>query len=684
MRPSTFAFFTLPLALLLSVLACQPPEFNQKKEPELGKVNLDLRNKQVQQVYNLRDKGKTDSLVLFLNNSDVTLRYLAALSFASMRDTLAIDALAPLLQDPVEDVRIAAAFSLGQIGSVKCEKPLVEAFDSKDSLSQHQRFNAIVLEAIGKCGTRKSLRQIAAVTTYLPSDTLLLEGQCRAILQFALRDSVETAATKKMVEYVGEEKIPAAARLVAAYYLARAPGVTLDSLQAVTVGLGFVRAYNAPEVRAQIALALGKSNSSPAFGMLSKVIQTEQDWRVKCDIIRALGKFSYDTSRVLVAEQLSDPNLHVSRTAAEFFVQNGQPKDGEWYWRMARDNAAWPMLTQIALYRAANKNLSFRGDSTAKADANWRLKQIFQQSKNPYERAACLPALAEHGWNYAWIRQNGFNDPAPAVKVAAAEALVGVMFRTDFWAHFGESARGVRSTLYGYAREVINEGDPGMIGAIAPAFSAKNPLNYKDLRDSSRLGNFREAFAKLKMPRDYEAIAALEKAIAYIESRPEPAMPKIPYNHSIDWERLQLVTKATEVSIQTAKGLIVLELWPQWAPGSVANFIELAGTGFYNGKVFHRVVPDHVIQSGCPRGDGSGALDYSIRSEIGLTWFDQAGLLGMASSGPHTEGTQFFITHSARAHLDGDFTIFGKVKSGMEVVNSIQPGDVMEKVTVKY
>ncbi|MBC7774595.1 MAG: peptidylprolyl isomerase [Phycisphaerae bacterium] len=676
----------LLLLLLLPLCACQPPEFNQKKEVQHGKVNLDLRNKKVQLLYNLRDKRNTDSLLLFLNDRDLTLRYLAALSFASVRDTNAIAALAPLLQDPVEDVRVAAAFSLGQIGSAKCEKPLIEAFLSKDSLSEHQRFNAVVLEAVGKCGSRKSLREIAAVTTYQPSDTLLLEGQCRAILRFAMRDSaiIEPLATQRMVEYVGNEKIPASARLVAAYYLARPEGITLDSAQAVTISLGFVRAVNSPEVRAQIALALGNSKASPAFGMLSKVIKSEQDWRVKCEIIKALGKFNYDTSRVLVAEKLYDPNLHVSRAAAEYFVKNGKPQDGDWYYRMARDNPSWPMPMQIALYQAANKNLTFWGDSTAKVDLNWRLKQIFQQSKNPYERAACLAGLAEYGRNYTWIHQFGFNDPASAVKVAATDALVSIMMRPDFWAHFGESAKGVRRTLYNYTREIVANGDPGMIGALAPAFSKKNLLNFRDIRDSTRLEDFRGAFAKLKMPRDYEAIAALEKTIAYLEDRPDPAMPKIPKNHPIDWERMQVVTDQTVVSIQTAKGTIVLELWPQWAPGSVANFIELAGKSFYNGKVFHRVVSDHVIQSGCPRGDGSGALDYSLRTEIGLTWYDQAGLLGMASSGFDTEGTQFFITHSPRVHLDGKYTIFGRVKSGMEVVDKIQQGDVMEKVTVKY
>ena len=671
--------------ILLSLAAyclmqCTPPGAPQ--EAKIDTVNLDLRNPSVQKIYTFRDERKTDSLLRYLNDKDATTRYLTALSFASSRDTNAIEPLTQLLRDAVEDVRIAAAFSLGQIGSRKCEKPLIEAFMSNDTQSLHQRFNAIVLEAVGKCGSRASLRHITAVTTYQPTDTLLLEGQCRAVFRFGQRDSVLPAATQLMVNYVHNDRIPEPARMIAACYLARTAALNFDSTQAELLSAAFIRAPNNADIRIFLARALGKSQTAPAFGRLSKVISTEQDWRVKCNIINALAKFNYDTVRALVVPLIRDANPHVNRTAAEFFIANGQPQDGDYYWRIAQGNPDLPVLTQIALYRASNKFLSLKNEPESKFAVNNRLKEIFQNAKTPYERAACLGALSEFGWNYKEIRNLGFNNPHPAVKTAAAEALIAIMQRANFYAIFGENARVVRRDLYYYLREIVASGDAGMIASAADGFRVE-ALNYKTLRDSARVGDLKTALAKLKMPRDVEAYMALDKAIAYFEGRPEPPAPKVAFNHPIDWAQLKSVTQQTEATIETTKGNIVLQLYPQWAPGSVVNFISLANEGFYNGKAFHRVVPAFVIQGGCPRGDGYGALDYTLRTEIGLAWYDSEGYLGMASAGTDTEGTQFFITHSATPHLDGRYTIFGKVKSGMDVVNQIQPGDAIKVITVQ-
>ena len=133
--------------------------------------------------------------------------------------------------------------------------------------------------------------------------------------------------------------------------------------------------------------------------------------------------------------------------------------------------------------------------------------------------------------------------------------------------------------------------------------------------------------------------------------------------------------------IETDKGKIELVLFDKDAPNTVKNFEKLASAGFYNGLTFHRVVPNFVIQGGCPKGDGTGGPGYTIKCEINPRKHG-TGALSMAHAGKDTGGSQFFITHSPQPHLDGKHTVFGQVEKGMDVVNKIRPGDVMRKVYV--
>lgn len=138
-----------------------------------------------------------------------------------------------------------------------------------------------------------------------------------------------------------------------------------------------------------------------------------------------------------------------------------------------------------------------------------------------------------------------------------------------------------------------------------------------------------------------------------------------------------------KATIETEKGNIVLELFEKNAPKTVANFENLIKQGFYDGLTFHRVIPNFVIQGGCPKGDGTGGPGYTIKCETkGNPRKHGKGALSMAHAGKDTGGSQFFITHSPQPHLDGVHTVFGQVIEGMDVVNKIKPKDVMKKVTI--
>ncbi|TYS47896.1 peptidylprolyl isomerase [Bacillus infantis] len=128
---------------------------------------------------------------------------------------------------------------------------------------------------------------------------------------------------------------------------------------------------------------------------------------------------------------------------------------------------------------------------------------------------------------------------------------------------------------------------------------------------------------------------------------------------------------------------IEFELYPNEAPGTVANFEKLANEGFYNGLNFHRVIPGFVSQGGCPNGTGTGGPGYTINCETeGNPHKHEAGSLSMAHAGKNTGGSQFFIVHDPQPHLNGVHTVFGKVTSGLEAAKAMKNGDIMEKVEV--
>jgi peptidyl-prolyl cis-trans isomerase B (cyclophilin B) len=150
------------------------------------------------------------------------------------------------------------------------------------------------------------------------------------------------------------------------------------------------------------------------------------------------------------------------------------------------------------------------------------------------------------------------------------------------------------------------------------------------------------------------------------------------------WKRIAQLAAAPKnpiALIRTKKGDIRIELLASDAPMTVDNFIQLSKRGFYDGLTFMRVVPNFVIQGGDPRNDMNGGPGYQIRCEINLRQYG-VGAVGMALSGKDTGGSQFFITHSPQPHLDGGYTIFGQVISGMDAVNRIARGDRIEKVEI--
>ena len=662
--------YLLSVVLVIFIACAPPPE--EKREYTF---NLNLTVPEQLRILDLQDRQLKDSLVAYLTHPDPSLRYRAAMAFASFRDSSVIKQIQPLLSDENAYVRMAAAYALGQSRARQAESILVNGFRQQDSLPSAALSNAFILEAVGKTGSLESLDAMSTVKSYLPSDSILILGQARGIYRFALRGIVSPSGTARMVEIVTNNKMPDEARLVAANYLFRATGIsTVDHVAKLAP---VAESHSDPQIRMCLVVALAKSATPAARQVLARMIARDNDYRVKCNILRALHYFPYDQVRELAFQNIHNRNLHIARNAATYLQEYGVEADAARYRSLSKGQLPWEVRS--LLYGATNRYMT-SAYAITKGNVNTELIEWFKRAKNPYEKAAILDAFAKDASNYDEIVEMSFDSKDAPVRTAGVDALGYLLQDRRFARDIGSNVASAKRAITTHLVAAIKSGDPAMIASASGAIAkAENGL-YEYARPHLEI--LETALIALELPAEIEAYDALADCLAKLKNE-KYTRQTVAFNHPIPWDQVAQLPDVVKAEIVTSRGSIKVDLFTQIAPGSVINFMQLARDKFYEGKKFHRVVPNFVIQGGCPRGDGYGSLDYSIRSELPPVYYDDAGYVGMASAGNHTEGTQWFITHSPTPHLDGNYTIFGKVSSGMDVVHSIQIGDEIMKVNVQ-
>jgi len=662
----------LHIALILMVAACVPVE---EKIPL--PFNTSLQQESLRKIYRMQTNQQKDSLLYYLKSEDPSIRYAAARAFASFQDSTSLESLFPLLTDQQGQVRAMAAIAVGQIGSHRAEAQLTAAFDGRDSARLYEEANSAILEAMGKIGSTQFLHALGTISNYQPSDTLLLLGQARGIYRYALRNMVDPEGTATMVRYLSDDAMPPQVKLIAANYLHRAQDIDLTPHAEQLIAEW--HSVSDPYLRMCLATALGKLKTAATSKLLIESLQTESDDRVKCNIIRALQTFDYKDVQKVFLEIVQDNHAGPAEVAAQYFVNQGKTQDATRYKAVIDQCKHWQSKTRMA--EAANKNMTSMF-IPAKTALNKDILAYMSQARNVYEKAAWLKAWGSEIRNFESLPKYIDADQHIVIRTQAVTSLIDVCKDKNFDAYFAGEGHLIRSQIGGYLANAIRSGDAGILALIAGAIT-DSKTGLKTVM-SDRKTELSKAMTNLKLPEEMETYLELAKALKEynIESPPVPEDKKSTKN--IDWKIIDSWKQESKVVIKTSLGDVMLELYPDRAPGSVSNFIELVNLKFFDGKAFHRVVPNFVVQTGCPRGDGFGSLDFTIRSELAGAYYDDEGYVGMASAGLHTEGTQFFVTHSPAPHLDGRYTIFGKVISGMDVIHRIGIGDTIKEINILY
>ncbi len=674
-RGVAVSFCQLLIAFIfIGFFGCFPATEEKKKG-----VSIDFNDPSQRKVYDFQDQLKVDSLKHYLTDQDPALRFMSALSFASVGKDISgpyVDDLVKMLKDERLEIRSAAAYSLGQIGNPRAESDLIKAFQRNDSLGLAAGVNRSILEAVGKCGSINNLKALASVSTYNLKDTLLLEGQSLGIYRFGLRGITDTAGTQLMIKYITNKNYPESVRFIASSYLFR--NREIDISNSVQDLLTVYRSEDDPRVKMNLAIALGRTEAPNVSQFFQSQYPREQDYRVKCNIIRALGNFNYNEVKPTITAALGSGNYHIATTAANFFIQHGTSRDAVEYLKKGQLDSTLLEDVRFKLLGAANKHLSISREGT-RGRLIKLLESEYNKTNDAQRKIKLLEALGEFGWYYKIVYNLAAETNDPIIKSKITHILGKIISRDDFDSFFGQSRKRVKGEIAEMLQAAIESGDGGAIAEAATVL-AKPELEMAQFYESTSF--LTAAQIRLNLPMQIESFNALQNAIDLFNGVSKPLVKTPRYNHPIDWEIFDEMSTNCKVTLNTNRGAVTIQLFSYITPASCINFYQLAKSGYFDGKNFHRVVSNFVAQGGCSRGDGYGGLDYSIRSELAPSYYHEAGMVGMASAGSHTEGTQFFITHSPTPHLDGKYTLFGKVVEGLDIIHTLRPGDLINSVNI--
>ncbi|MEO0788491.1 MAG: peptidylprolyl isomerase [Bacteroidota bacterium] len=646
--------------------ACIIPE----EEPPRG-VQLDLSDETSQRIIDFQDRRLTDSLLVYMSHEDPTYRFLSARAFGSYTDAVAIDSLISLLSDPFDLVREQAAYALGQQGEDRALPDLINAFENGQDAYKFERSNGAILEAVGKLGSENELNLLSTIDHYLPTDTLLLNGQARGIMHLGRRGISSTDGTRVQLNLATDVAFPVSTRVAAADYLARYPKkLTNNQVDELANYLSEADIDAADRI---LVRALARLSSSQQTSTLARLFNSDDSW-VKIQLLIGLPDTKYESFWPALRKSLVTESNHLVRVAiAEWLLENGQESEATTYAKLAQDSLEG--REKYLMYAAAQRYLPYYL-ADYRTSINYELQRQFEQAEDPYEKAQILSALGEFPWNYRIIHNYGYSSEDAVVSKSAVEAIRMISNFERFDDFFGVSRRRVRTEISVYMREAVSSGQVGMMYEAALAIK-EHPEFFRPYFD--QLNWMASALSKLEKPRDLEAHTELSAAFAALQNRPVETNPQaVAFNHPIDWSVLATAGSEPEVRIRTNRGNMSIRLFPDLAPATVATFIQLVNSGFYDGLFIHRVAPAWVTQGGDPLGHGIGAGEFSLRTETPSMYYDQMGMVGAPRLDRDTESVQFFITHGATPSLDGRYTIFGQVIEGLELLAQLRIGDQIE------
>jgi cyclophilin family peptidyl-prolyl cis-trans isomerase/HEAT repeat protein len=714
---------------LILIASCAPAAAQQKRskpqqppKPAPAKpVPADVMLK----IVRAEDERRYDNdLGVLLFDKEMSVRERAALAAGRIGDERAVASLIALLQtDREESVRARAAFALGETESAAAAAALAEA---AQKAKESDAVRARAVEALGK---------IAAA---LPKADEARAKEIGEVILKTLEDERRNSKPNRQLVLLGltaalRARPAGAGPIVARFLNATDARVRADAANTLSRlrskdGLAQLRALVVsdpdPVVRANAARALGTAEDAGAIDQLAARAVNDADERVRVSAIRSLGVLkdaraaapllqraaalmpAHRAAKVNAGAHPSENNelFEIATSLGRLLANTNDERAVAWLRTLRETEPAAPEV-ETAFARVAPfaylRETPFNrlADERARAETLRDWPRVSALSQALAEIAGIKAEAAGSGivslQADAQIILRSWIDDANLHQMAAPDVLRALAaFKPQDLAQVLRRQLAAKDVIVrATAAELLGETEPDesnarMLAEALPV-AARDELNDAALSilDSLARQKTYAANEAIKTMLDSPDALVRRRAAALLKANgagdfSQRATIAHTRNTDADYGRaLSRLGRSVRALVSTEKGSFVIELLPDDAPLNVDNFVRLAQTNYFNNVTFHRVVPNFVVQGGDPRGDGNGGPGYQIRCEINEVPYER-GAVGMALSGKDTGGSQWFVTHSPQPHLDGGYTVFGRVVSGMDVVDRIARGDRILNVTI--
>ena len=666
-----------------------------------------------------------DDLRNLFTSPNAVVRQRAALAAGRIGNEDSIAALTGLLEkDNDPGVRSMAAFAIGEVESAAGADALLAVLKNTSAAGE---LRARAIEALGK------------IAGALPRDQETRQRELGAVILDALKAETLNQQAILLGLTATLRARPAGAGPVIAKFLSHSsPRVRSDAANALARlrlndGNTQLRSLLTKDpdsnVRANAARVLGVTEDKAAYESLVNLATGDMDSRVRVSAIRALASLKDPRAaepllkhgEVLAArgakEGSGDINevLEIATTLGRLLAQKEDPAAIAWLRKVNETlhHTAPEVETAFVRIAPAAYLAELGSGDAAKRKVqetiliNWNaasgvaaglgeIAALPDTVKNKSELAATAQSLLRAMLDY---RNSGLTINT-LVAVHSEYAIPDVL--RALAAFKPQDLATVARAQLSDSDVIVRGTAADLLGDLPPseentrALAAAWPQAATDTLNDAAL-SILDALGKQKTEAANEHIKAALKSGDYLVRRRAASLLKAngagdfssqigtvqSRNTGADYTRaLARVGQSVRAVVTTSKGSFTMELLPDAAPLTVDNFVQLAQRAYYRNVTIHRVVPNFVIQDGDPRGDGNGGPGYQIRCEINEVMYDR-GTVGMALSGKDTGGSQWFVTHAPQPHLDGGYTVFGRVVSGMEVVDRIVRGDLIQSITIR-